>query len=197
MFNIAPGHETSYLFSSPTDTQWATDVMAANAGKIITATNWQNLTFTDWAPAYGGSGSLGFNITSHSAVVHLVTDDIYLNLSFTQYGGGGVTNYTYQRSTAAAPLLAGDYNSNGTVDAADYALWRKYNNTSTTLANDPTPGTDATDYDVWRAHFGQPPGNGAAVNANAAVPEPTTLVLLMFAAAGCVSVDAGPHRKSQ
>jgi hypothetical protein len=34
MFNIAPGHESNYIrFTSPADTQWATDVMAANVAK--------------------------------------------------------------------------------------------------------------------------------------------------------------------
>src|SRR5882757_1268144 len=37
MFNIAPGHEASYIrFTSPDDTQWATDVMAENVGQTIT-----------------------------------------------------------------------------------------------------------------------------------------------------------------
>ncbi len=81
-----------------------------------------------------------------------------------------------------ATTLPGDYNNNGTVDAADYVLWRKYNNTSTTLPNDSTPGTDPSDYEVWRTHFGQPPGSGSGATANSAVPEPGTLVLLTFAA---------------
>jgi hypothetical protein len=67
--------------------------------------------------------------------------------------------------------LAGDYNFNGAVDAADYVVWRK---------NDGTPAG----YNTWRTHFGQTDGGGSAAGANAAVPEPTTLVLLMFVAAG-------------
>jgi hypothetical protein len=73
--------------------------------------------------------------------------------------------------------LLGDYNHNGIVDAADYVVWRK------------TDGTPAG-YTTWRSHFGQPPGSGsgAAGSASAAVPEPATLVLLMFAVAGlCLS----------
>jgi hypothetical protein len=45
----------------------------------------------------------------------------------------------------------GDYNNNGVVDAADYVLWRK----GGTLQNDPTPGVQPADYDVWRANFGK------------------------------------------
>jgi hypothetical protein len=86
---------------------WATDVMAANTGKPITAGNWENLTFTTWAAAYGGPGAtLAGNITTHDAVVHLVTDDVYLNLRFSNFTSGG--NFTYQRSTVPEPSsLAG------------------------------------------------------------------------------------------
>jgi hypothetical protein len=73
---------------------------------------------------------------------------------------------------ALARPFAGDFNSDGTVDAADYVVWRK---------SDGTPAG----YDLWRAHFGEPVGNGAGAAAeSAAVPEPATLVLLMCAAAG-------------
>ena len=82
------------------------------------------------------------------------------------------------------PALPGDYNRNGTVDAADYVVWRKNNGTTNALPNDPTGGTIGTaQYNQWRAHFGQTAGSGSGANANAAVPEPTTLVQLMFAVA--------------
>jgi hypothetical protein len=77
-------------------------------------------------------------------------------------------------ATFGAPFLAGDYNSNGVVDPADYVLWRKNNNTAVTLPNDATPGTDNTDYDTWRAQFGQTAGSGSGELANTAVPEPAS-----------------------
>ena len=80
--------------------------------------------------------------------------------------------------------LPGDYNNNGTVDAADYVVWRKNNNTAVTLPNDATPGTSPADYTVWRSHFGQPSGSGSGASANAAVPEPATFLLQMFGVAG-------------
>src|SRR3954464_412161 len=83
MFNIAPGRENASTSSSPADTEWSTSVMSANVGKTIAASNWQQLSFTSWALAYGGPGpALGGNITTHNAVVHLITDDIYLDLTF-------------------------------------------------------------------------------------------------------------------
>jgi T5SS/PEP-CTERM-associated repeat protein len=83
--------------------------------------------------------------------------------------------------------LPGDYNFDGTIDAADYVVWRKtLGQTGFGLAADGNANNevDQLDYNVWRAHFGQPAGSGAAASANAAVPEPATSVLLMLAAAG-------------
>jgi hypothetical protein len=73
--------------------------------------------------------------------------------------------------------VTGDYNSNGVVDAADYVLWRN----GGPLANEgDTPGTvNQADYNVWRASF----GNGAAGLVSAAVPEPSTLMLVALALA--------------
>ena len=71
-----------------------------------------------------------------------------------------------------APFLPGDYNNDGVVDGADYVVWRK--NPGTTYSPD--------DYNVWRANFGESGGSGSG--ANTSVPEPSTLVLLVLAAAG-------------
>lgn len=72
------------------------------------------------------------------------------------------------------PSVAGDFNGDGIVDAADYLVWRKGLGTTFTQAN----------YDAWRTHFGQSAGSGSGAGANSAVPEPETVVLLMLAAAG-------------
>jgi len=76
--------------------------------------------------------------------------------------------------------LLGDYNGNDIIDAADYTAWRDALTAgSTTLANDPTPGVvDESDFTYWRDHFGQSLGAGAGA-ASAAVPEPTTAMLVL------------------
>jgi hypothetical protein len=68
--------------------------------------------------------------------------------------------------------LGGDFNNDQVVDAADYVAWRK------------TDGTPSG-YNAWRTNFGRSVGNGAGAVANTAVPEPTTLVMLTLALAGC------------
>jgi hypothetical protein len=70
--------------------------------------------------------------------------------------------------------VRGDYNNNGTVDAADYVLWRN----GGPLQNDSTPGVGADDYAVWRANFGRTAAAGSGALASAAVPEPATILLL-------------------
>jgi hypothetical protein len=56
----------------------------------------------------------------------------------------------------------GDYNDDGTVDAADYVSWRNAG-PSDVLPNDDTPGVvNSSDYQVWRANFGNTGGVGVA-----------------------------------
>jgi hypothetical protein len=87
---------------------------------------------------------------------------------------------------AAEVTLAGDYNDDGTVNAADYVVWRNNNGQSVTLPGDRTPGSvTQTDYDVWVGNYGSSAsGSGAAIpqsayrNPHSNVPEPTSFVLL-------------------
>lgn len=85
-------------------------------------------------------------------------------------------------TTAAPPGLAGDFNDDGIVDAADYVSWRKNEGTNNTLPNDGGLGTpiDSEHYDLWAANFGNTaPGSGSGSGGLAAVPEPSSVVLLL------------------
>ncbi len=72
--------------------------------------------------------------------------------------------------------VAGDYNNNGVVDAADYILWR---NGVPSLQNDVTAGNQPEDFDVWRANFGKVPTGAASGASLIAIPEPTTAGLIL------------------
>ena len=81
-------------------------------------------------------------------------------------------------------IIPGDFNLNGIVDAADYTIWR---DNLGKQGLEPFTGGDgngdglvtSADYGVWKIHFGTHAGSGAG--ANAAVPEPTTILLLLAA----------------
>lgn len=82
---------------SPQGTEWATDLVAGNSAQTIAATNWQDLTFIDWEGAYGDQ--VGLYIVGRDAVVHLIVDDIYLDLRFTAWTPSGGGGFSYQRAT--------------------------------------------------------------------------------------------------
>jgi hypothetical protein len=97
--------------------------------------------------------------------------------SLVGYKPGSIVLVTNQGSIASITALinpnaalAGDFNGDGTVDAADYAMWRKGLGTP----------YSAGQYDIWSAQFGQSIGGGGGVGG--AVPEPsvTTLILALM-----------------
>ncbi len=125
---------------------------------------------------------------------------IYLNRGGDPYDGGqmfrfhpsngsvssgftdGLTDLAFILQSAAAQL--GDFNSDGKVDAGDYATWRKNDLANTSLPNDDGLTTQAERYSLWRANFGNPPGSGSGIAGSASVPEPTTAMLVV---AGIIS----------
>ena len=88
-----------------------------------------------------------------------------------QAASAGLLPPTLRLEYITAEPFSGDYNSDGLVDGADYAVWRK--------------SGDAQDgYNTWRANFGRAAGGGGM--SNATVPEPATAVLFVLGAAiGC------------
>jgi formylglycine-generating enzyme len=85
-----------------------------------------------------------------------------------EFEGGGFRVATY----AVAAPLAGDYDLDDDVDGNDFLVWQR--------GGSPNP-VSAADLAIWRAHYGE---GGSATAVSTTVPEPTTLVLLMFAEVG-------------
>jgi hypothetical protein len=106
---------------------------------------------------------------------------------FNKPGTSSLTLYIDNvRVGMTAAGLLGDYNANGTVDAADYVLWRNGGPLANEVAD---PGTiSPEDFGEWRARFGNalPAGSGS----QAAVPEPAA-ALLMVAAGACLLAYRG------
>jgi hypothetical protein len=156
---------------------------------------------------FGGSdaGVIGESyLTGNSSVANAAT--ISLGNAF-NVGGTRDLVFKYGVVKSSAPM-PGDFNNNGTVDAADYVVWRDKLNQSITIPNDPTPGmvTD-TDFGVWRSNFGKSGGPAgpstltpgfiryvtSGLASGAAVPEPTTVFLL---GTGVGTLLVGTRRKS-
>jgi hypothetical protein len=109
----------------------------------------------------------------HSIMSPSGVDVVELNGAF------GPTPGYFDDVTISAPP-AGDYNHNGVVDAADYVRWRKELGTT----------FQPTDYDVWRANFGQTAGSGTTLSGT--VPEPASTVMLVL---GAVAICARRQRR--
>jgi hypothetical protein len=82
------------LGNSPVDTEWATG----------DAANYASLTFDTWVGWAGGfpPGTVGVN-----AVMHLISEDIYIDVRFNSWGsgalGGGAFSYTRAVAPGATP----------------------------------------------------------------------------------------------
>ena len=96
----------------------------------------------------------------------------------TPTGPGGYDFSLVDTGSAINLVVAypGDFNSDGFVDSGDYAVWRKGLGTTYT----------ESDYDVWRAHFGEVAGSGSSLGSSAAVPEPATAALMFCGALAIV-----------
>jgi hypothetical protein len=113
-----------------------------------------------------------------------------LRFTFSLAGGQEVLVGDVQYVTT----LVGDYNSNGTVDAADYTIWRDTLNSTTDLRADGNGNhmIDAGDYQQWKSNFGNHSGSGAS-DAAFSVPEPSTAPLLLLAVAANLTLR--PRRR--
>lgn len=80
--------------------------------------------------------------------------------------------------------VPGDYNDNGSVDAADYVLWRN----GGPLQNEVEDIGSVTvqDYTVWRTRFGNIAAASASLGGSAMIPEPATIMVSSIWIAGMI-----------
>ncbi|MGL4513023.1 MAG: hypothetical protein ACRCT8_08005 [Lacipirellulaceae bacterium] len=100
----------------------------------------------------------------------LISSSGALAVSTVNVGG---TNYT--QVAVAAPVLLGDYNNNGVVDAADYTVWRDGLGGPSSVLNGRGSGAATVvqaDYDLWVANYGR------AGSFATAIPEPLSAAIL-------------------
>ena len=126
-----------------------------------------------YTPALGDTFEI---LTAAGGVSGMLETELLTKLT----GGLGLEAIYHPKSVElmVTSALVGDYNNNGTVDAADYTTWRDALTAGATeLVNDPTPGTvDESDFTYWRAHFGESI-DAAGSGLGTAVPEPAGALL--------------------
>lgn len=199
--NIGPGTTNGYGLTYDTAGTAYLSVITGEVPTTLASAPLSLTSGTGYQFYFSGTGS-DF-IGQIFALSDLETPLLTLNASDATYASGVNALLVYDSSSAATanhtpsatfdnyasdvsviPGPPGDFNRNGKVDGADYVQWR--NGLGTTYVQ--------SDYDVWRAHFGEVGGAGAGsdvAGSAAAVPEPTTLVTFVVAAlVVCVRIRA-------
>lgn len=145
-----------------------------NAGNKV-----EQMFFNSQFEGFGGDGWIRIvEFLNDGKTVHVRTYSPLFNL----YRDG--PDYDFEFQLSPLPQVDGDYNRDGIVDAADYNLWRKTFGSRTQLQADGNGDgvINGADYNYWRQRFGNllPPGAGSLA---ASIPEPSTALLLLTAAA--------------
>lgn len=104
------------------------------------------------------------------------------NINLPALAPGLVWDVAQSNTALTLSVWSADFNRDGTVDNADYVLWRKMRNTTVTTA---FAGADANgdksindlDFDIWRRNFGN--SGGGTSGGSFAVPEPAGVALLL------------------
>jgi len=93
--------------------------------------------------------------------------------------------------------IPGDYSGNGAIDAADYTLWQ--DSVGQTVANGtgadgvPDGVIDHLDYLFWKTQFANA---GSGSSSGGAVPEPSSLALVLLAGAGFFGMVRSRNRQA-
>ena len=99
---------------------------------------------------------------------------------------------------APVSLLAGDYNGDGSVDAADFTVWSdSFGQTGLGVMADGNGDeiVDQLDYDVWKLNFGQIAASTTALPASS-VPESSGLALALLAGSQAIFRRSGRFAKA-
>jgi prepilin-type N-terminal cleavage/methylation domain-containing protein/prepilin-type processing-associated H-X9-DG protein len=178
----APGNETKPFEAIP----WAVGLANLTPGDIIPDDT--TFTFTldlelpgvrEYVQLGLSTGTLGFFFSSTHLTGELGAGGGYPQWYMREYVGGIPATLSIDYELFAVPI-AGDYDGNGVVEAADYDQWKSAFGAVVNPAGSGADGNgdgivDAADYTIWRDQLAT--GGAGGLDAHA-VPEPSTLTLI-------------------
>ena len=151
-------------------------------------------TLNGFAPARGDS----FTVLSAAAIV-----GGFNAYDLPQLASGQAWKIGKSSTAITLTVVQGDYTRDGVIDAEDYVLWRKTQNSTVTAWSGADGNGDGlitnADYTVWRSNLGsiggglRAAGSGASELVAASIPEPATMML----AASALLIACGQRRRSQ
>ena len=109
-----------------------------------------------------------------------------LSQSWFDAAQGTVASYNSSLDTTLIQILdgqLGDFNADGIVDIADYAVWR--NNLGADESNNALNGNgnggtvSIEDFNLWKQYFGTDYSQNTSAAVSAAVPEPSSLIVMI------------------
>ncbi|MCI0333264.1 MAG: hypothetical protein L0228_08585 [Planctomycetes bacterium] len=125
-----------------------------------------------------------FEIKTINAANPIPTDNVFAR-TYTATTTAIAANSPQARDVTAGSINRGDYNNDGEVNLADYAVWRKTVGLPASPAGSGADGdTDGTiddgDYTLWTRRFGNDIVGAGSGSGGAAIPEPATVALALL-----------------
>lgn len=184
------------------------DLAEAGDELVSTATTESNVRIHASRRSDGSIAVMILNMNTSSRTVNVSINGATLSVDGVRYQTDGDTALSstilnnlgnfFSTSIAARTLqvfvisgVPGDYNRDGTVDAADYLVWRKAQGTTMQLPNDNGIGgiVGLAQYNLWRSAFGTSGGGaGSGSQFGATVPEPASGLMAIIAVAWLLRV---------
>ena len=167
------GTTTLAYMTQFSDATWLTAADISPNGSEIIVHRYPAASGSLFMRPVGGTIADAFNTPPISLSLHTETQGEAIGFDAQGWGFYTTSEGSHQPIYYYDRLPHGDFNHNGTVEAADYAVWRKGMGSTYTAA----------DYTTWRANYGKTaPGAGAGSQV-AEVPEPAAWGLAVLGVA--------------